>query len=137
VSDIPADDPDFHFEYEGMTCEIHAAMPDTEDCDFCKQEMRARSAHYEAVSEKVNKRGEALARRNGRMDTASLIEMRLNLFIDVVFGQNVRARVIFETKFMEAMHDTLGQALTEITRQQLLMGPQQKQQAFPEGLFGK
>lgn len=136
------DESTFVFEYQGVECVAHAAQPD-DDCEFCHTEMQDRAKHYDACSKEMSKRGQALAHRNGALDPASLIEMRLNLFIEVVLGGNVRERVKFETKFMEAMHNVLGEALQEITRQQLLMGPQQAPPmqngpgAFPDGLFGK
>lgn len=113
-------------DYEGPTCIAHSVMPD-EDCDYCTAEIASRKEHYEAIITECNKRGDALTRRQGQIDPTSLLDLRQNMLLDVIFQNNERGRLTFETEFAKRLHHTLGEALSAITQAQLLQDAQQGQ----------
>lgn len=100
-------------------CATHAVGMD-EDCEYCKSQMNDLINIYNEYVEKNSRKAKRLHQEfGGRLDPMSLMDMRLELFLAIVFQGQEKNRAGFEITYAQKVAEALDEALKSAGMQKI------------------
>lgn len=102
-------------------CVAHMSVPDM-DCEYCQAEIGELQTIYNSIVKRNQQNSNLLMSQGAQLDPTSLVAGRLDMVLDVIFGQNPRERAKFEIAFAKSVLKSLDEALSAHARQRLTQG---------------
>lgn len=104
-------------------CVVHPVSFD-DTCEFCETELSKKLARYKQISSITERKVKELNAYGGRIDTNSLVEMKLDMLISVLFREpdGKKQRTNFELVYASEVLGVVESALAEIMKARLLQG---------------
>jgi hypothetical protein len=104
-----------------MECQMHPVAFDS-DCEYCTDERKQMEGNLTSLTQSNTAKEYALHQKGVVMNPAQILQLKLNMFIELMLHGNDKARIVFDTAMQEKMSQILDQTEIEANRQRLLQG---------------